>query len=80
MMSEFLENLTLSKLINSIGLVFDILGFIILLRKSKYHDDELNTPYLAWKGVKIVLDIKRFRWGISFVLVGFILQLLSNWF
>jgi hypothetical protein len=74
-----------SALVNSIGLVFDIVGAVLLWRYG------LPEPISRTGAVHLILEqtddtekakAKRYdriaRWGIALLIVGFALQLLSN--
>lgn len=68
------------KFVNSIGLSFDIVGILILVK-----DQWRTMPKIAG-GIAIETDQKAiennkksFRIGVIFVLSGFIFQLISNW-
>ncbi|HOO49957.1 MAG TPA: hypothetical protein PLK94_01565 [Alphaproteobacteria bacterium] len=68
----------LSQTVNSIGLVFDIVGIFILVK-----DQWRALPKVGLIGIihgkKSVTEIiNKFRIGVIFVIAGFIFQLISN--
>ena len=77
---------------NSVGLFFDIIGAILVatevvnqFKGNKYRDnltiDEMDKPARETKQYKIWERCKyqRMKWGLIFLVFGFILQIFSNW-
>jgi hypothetical protein len=71
-----------SKVINTIGLAFDIAGAILIWRyglpRFELRKDSVNYINLVSQSQEKEYD----RWaklGIVFLIIGFSLQLLSNW-
>ena len=73
-----------STIINSIGLLVDIIGVIILFKYGL--PSKINTPPklllecgLKKKEIKENRNIKKYAYfGLIFLLLGFVLQLISN--
>lgn len=71
-----------AKIINSIGLLFDIVGIILLfIHDYKKIDKNLGDEPIAGLPKEIKDAEKRFsKKGLFFIIIGFLLQLMSNWF
>jgi len=68
------------KAVNSIGLLFDIIGIIILVKDQWRAEQKIAVGTSYETDQKVIEDNKKwFRIGVIFVLSGFIFQLISNW-
>jgi hypothetical protein len=71
-----------AKLINSVGLLFDIVGIILLFTQDykKINKNTADDPLGGWS--KEIKDAEKSysRKGLYFIVIGFLLQLISNWF
>jgi hypothetical protein len=71
-----------AKIINSVGLIFDIIGIILLFVHDykKINNNFGDEPIGGWPQ-KIKDAEKRFSIkGLFLIVIGFLLQLISNWF
>lgn len=77
--------MTIHVCINSIGLLLDIVGVILVwkygLGKPLFikNSDDKDIPILLGDQTKAQSDHQLEMWGMGFILIGFVLQLLSNW-
>lgn len=71
-----------AKIVNSIGLMFDIIGIIILFVHDHKNEGKniFETLPIGGEGPEIYRAKKRIsRTGMVLIIVGFILQLISDW-
>ncbi len=71
-----------AKIINSIGLLFDIAGIILLfVHDYKKIDKNLGDEPIGGWPEEVKNAEKGFsRKGLFLIVIGFLLQLISNWF
>lgn len=71
-----------AKIINSIGLLFDIIGIILLfVHDYKKIDENIgDEPIGGWPDKVKNAEKKYSRKGLFLIVIGFLLQLISNWF
>jgi len=79
-------NIQVQALISSIGLILDIIGAIIIYKFGLPENvDRSGTTYLISDEVdknekdKAKKYDRNSSWGISFLIIGFMLQGISNW-
>ena len=83
---------TVAKIINSIGLVFDVVGaFLVAYEvvkqfKGRRYEESMagagvdpppkeTREFTSWESTKF----KKMRRGLLFLILGFVLQMISNW-
>ena len=83
-----METIIVMQMTNSVGLAFDILGFILLFLygwpTQIATTSEWSFRRIPWRGKtkesRNRRKCQRFSWaGLIFVITGFILQLVSTW-
>jgi hypothetical protein len=75
-------NFDISVLVNSIGLVFDVLGAILIYKNTpKVSFDNFLYDTEVYEKMRITARKmnKRVRVGTLFLFTGFLIQLISNW-
>ncbi len=76
-----MDHICYVKIINSIGLIFDIIGVVLLFFPDyKKIEENIFEKHLGGESNEAInAEKNRRKRGIAFIVIGFILQLISNW-